>query len=112
MPGGNSLGPRGHLTEEEKANRPKVSRALLLPDQDRVYICLKDAVIEWTDGHTRISEYIFDTLLSQTFHYSIRTIHMLLLSGILSREYLFYSIYFELIIHMIHELTLTAGRPV
>ncbi len=30
MPGGNSLGPRGHLTEEEKANRPKVSRALLL----------------------------------------------------------------------------------
>ena len=30
MPGGNSLGPRGHLTEEEKANKPKVSRALLL----------------------------------------------------------------------------------
>ena len=26
---GRSLGPRGHLTEEEKANRPKVTRALL-----------------------------------------------------------------------------------
>ena len=29
-PGGGSLGPRGHLTEEEKANNPQVSRALLL----------------------------------------------------------------------------------
>ena len=29
-PGGGSLGPRGHLTEEEKANKPQVSRALLL----------------------------------------------------------------------------------
>ena len=31
MPGGmNSLGPRGHLTEEEKANMPKVTKELLL----------------------------------------------------------------------------------
>ena len=31
MPGGmNSLGPRGHLTEEEKANKPKVTKELLL----------------------------------------------------------------------------------
>ena len=31
MPGGmHSLGPRGHLTEEEKANRPKVTKELLL----------------------------------------------------------------------------------
>ena len=29
-PGMNSLGPRGHLTEEEKANRPKVTKELLL----------------------------------------------------------------------------------
>ena len=26
----NSLGPRGHLTEEEKANKPKVTKELLL----------------------------------------------------------------------------------
>ena len=32
MPAGNfgGLGPRGHLTEEEKANKPKVTKALLL----------------------------------------------------------------------------------
>ncbi len=29
MPPGNSLGPRGHLTEEEKANKPKVTGALI-----------------------------------------------------------------------------------
>ncbi|MBR0352859.1 MAG: GNAT family N-acetyltransferase [Oscillospiraceae bacterium] len=29
-PGMNSLGPRGHLTEEEKANKPKVTKELLL----------------------------------------------------------------------------------
>ncbi|MBQ0004785.1 MAG: GNAT family N-acetyltransferase [Clostridiales bacterium] len=29
-PGGRGLGPRGHLTEEEKANMPKVTKALLV----------------------------------------------------------------------------------
>ena len=38
MPGGrNSLGPRGLLTEEEKANMPKVTKGLLI----RIFSYLK-----------------------------------------------------------------------
>ena len=56
-------------------------RTLFLAYQNCVDICLENTVIEGTDRHTGIAEYILDPLRSQTFYHSIRTVHMPLLSG-------------------------------
>ncbi len=53
----------------------RVRGALLLPDQDSLYIRFKNAVEKRTDRHAGIPEHALDSFFLQAFHNCIRAVH-------------------------------------